>query len=155
MIPLFDKQSAFYEVRRTLLKYLGWRRRRNFSLAMDAALRPLIGKQNAAQTAEDLTGIPPQPWLTIAEAEAEGNRLGVCISRRKLYRLAKKAPPSGDEGLPVRVSADGEWDSVDSPNLSDAKVVIVARISHGAARFQVCSLSQFQGNRDTQHTSLQ
>ena len=71
MIPKFDPESAIYEARRRLSKALGWRKLRNLSLAISHRAGLTVQKEKGDELARDLTGLPPEPWLTASEAEAD------------------------------------------------------------------------------------
>lgn len=149
MIPMFDRQSAINEVRRRLTKTLGWRKRRNLSMALDLLLRPAIGAEKAMRMATEITAVLPCPWLTASEAQAELARRGIQFSLRSLQRLAVKATMTNDEWIIYWVNARGEWDGPRSATLHNPIVSIIVTINGRAARFLVRPLARNPLNRDT------
>ena len=149
MIPKFEPETAIYEARRRLGKVFGWRKLRNLSIAIAFILKSGIDKERARELAKDITGVPPEPWLSAGEAVAEMERLGVRFAQRRLQRLVRKAVKAQEGQFCCWMNAKGHWDGEGSRTLENPVVALVVEVRGSVARFRIIPLSQDLPNCDT------
>jgi len=123
----------------------GWRRRRDFSLALVKLLGDQPPPDRVRNIALRITGVEPVLWLTRSEAVAKLKELKVRIYPKKLSRLAEKAALNSEKCLTVAMNAKGESDAVDSPDLKNPVVIIDIRID-GAVHYHLSPFHSNQGH---------
>jgi len=134
--PLSRIERAAWPIR----NMLGWRRRRDVSLALFNSLNSLVGDQRAFRIAKAITGVEAERWLTFGEATEALKNVGVRKGSRFLHRLSHKASLSSEHQLVVLINAKGAWDSPSTPPPNPVAEITVTHTD--AIRFLIKPLAK-------------
>ncbi|MCY3019571.1 MAG: hypothetical protein NTW87_11155 [Planctomycetota bacterium] len=115
---------------------LSWRRRRDLSLQVYRILKNIVVSDIAYRVARALTGVAPESWLIVSEAQAALAAMGVNVSRKFLYRRAGTARRAGDCTLEFVLNRERQWSGA-KPILVSKPVVRLQVRCDGAMRFLV------------------
>jgi hypothetical protein len=132
----FDDLNRLIRAAEPIHDRVAWRSRRSASQSIFAYLQRRLSPEEARAVATGITGVEPEPWMTISEAEAALQALGVKIGGRTLYRLYNRAVQSGDGERAVKLNVRGDWHPVSSTTLPNPIAILKIRVS-GPVHFMV------------------